>query len=131
TEAPATTAAPPPAPTAQPPPTHSGGRPVPLTLANLHLEGGQVAVLDRTTKPFYQGRVSAIRLAARGLSYPENGFDDFALSLRAPGNAPLSVKGTRSGGRIRIDASGERIPLTQFNPYVTASGLSVARGPAN
>jgi len=90
-----------------------------------------VAVLDRTTKPFYQGRVSAIRLAARGLSYPENGFDDFALSLRAPGNAPLSVKGTRSGGRIRIDASGERIPLTQFNPYVTASGYSIARGAAS
>jgi len=77
----------PPAPAAEPPPTESGGRPVALTLANLDHRGGQVAVLDRTTKPFYQGRVSAIRLAARGLSYPENGFDDFALSLRAPGNA--------------------------------------------
>ena len=131
TGAPAAAAAPPPAPAAEPPPTESGGRPVALTLANLDLEGGQVAVLDRTTKPFYQGRVSAIRLAARGLSYPENGFDDFALSLRAPGNAPLSVKGTRSGGRIRIDASGERIPLTQFNPYVTASGYSIARGAAS
>jgi len=120
-----------PAPAAEPPPTESGGRPVALTLANLDLEGGQVAVLDRTTTPFYQGRVSAIRLAARGLSYPENVFDDFALSLRAPGNAPLSCKGTRSGGRIRIDASGERIPLTQFNPYVIPSGYSIARGAAS
>src|SRR5205814_2245150 len=33
--------------------------------------------------------------------------------------------------RIRIDASGERIPLTQFNPYVTASGYSIARGAAS
>src|SRR5438132_611666 len=120
-----------PAPAAEPPPTESQGRPVALTLANLDLEGGQVAVLDRTTTPFYQGRVSAIRLAARGLSYPENVFDDFALALRATGNAPLSCKGTRSGGRIRIDASGERIPLTQFNPYVIPSGYSIARGAAS
>jgi len=124
--APAADTAPPPA--AAPAPA---GRPLALTLANLDLEGGQVSVLDRTTKPFYQGRLAAIRVAAHGLSYPESVFDDFALSLRAPGNAPLSFKGTRSGSRIRLDASGERIPLTQFNPYVTASGYSIARGAAS
>jgi len=120
-----------PAADAAPPPADAGGRPLALTLANLDLEGGQVSVLDRTTKPFYQGRLAAIRLAAHGLGYPETVFDDFALSLRAPGNAPLSFKGTRSGSRIRLDASGERIPLTQFNPYVTASGYSIARGAAS
>ncbi len=120
-----------PAADAAPPPADAGGRPLALTLANLDLEGGQVSVLDRTTKPFYQGRLAAIRLAAHGLSYPETVFDDFVLSLRAPGNAPLSFKGTRSGSRIRLDASGERIPLTQFNPYVTASGYSIARGAAS
>jgi len=132
--APAANAAPPPADA--PPPAGAAapapaGRPLALTLANLDLEGGQVSVLDRTTKPFYQGRLAAIRVAAHGLSYPESVFDDFALSLRAPGNAPLSFKGTRSGSRIRLDASGERIPLTQFNPYVTASGYSIARGAAS
>ncbi len=120
-----------PAADAAPPPADAGGRRLALTLANLDLEGGQVSVLDRTTKPFYQGRLAAIRVAAHGLGYPETVFDDFALSLRAPGNAPLSFKGTRSGSRIRLDASGERIPLTQFNPYVTASGYSIARGAAS
>ncbi|HUE30844.1 MAG TPA: DUF748 domain-containing protein [Verrucomicrobiae bacterium] len=129
--APAAAATPPPSAAPSPPPADASGRPLALTLANLDLDGGQISVLDRTTKPFYQGRVAAIRLAAHGLGYPENVFDDFALSLRAPGNAPLSIKGTRSGGRIRLDASGDRIPLTQFNPYVTASGYSIARGAAS
>src|SRR5438094_5699105 len=129
--APPPAAAPPPPDATSPQPAAASGRPLALTLAALELEGGQVSVLDRTTKPFYQGRLAAIRLAVHGLSYPETVFDDVALSLRAPGNAPLSVKGTRSGGRIRLDASGERIPLTQFNPYVTASGYSIARGAAS
>ncbi|HYY05372.1 MAG TPA: DUF748 domain-containing protein, partial [Candidatus Limnocylindria bacterium] len=116
---------------AEPPPAGGASRPLTLAVANLDLEGGQVSMLDRTTKPFYRGRVDGIRLAAHGLRYPETLFDDFALSLRAPGDAPLSFKGTRSESRVRVDASGERIPLAQFNPYVTASGFSIARGAAS
>ena len=120
----------PPPPAAEPPPAGGGGRPLTLALAKLELEGGEVSVLDRTTKPFYRGRVSAIRVAGHGLRYPESVFDDFAVSLQAPGNAPLSCKGTRSGGRVQIEAKGEHIPLAQFNPYVTTSGYSIARGAA-
>jgi hypothetical protein len=129
---PATAAAPsataPPSPPGETPPKPAA-REVKLSLAKLDLDGGDVAVVDRTVKPFYQGHVSAIALHASGLHYPEGTFDDFTFNARVPGNAPLSFKGKRGPRGIDLEANGERIPLPQANPYVAqAAGYSIAKG---
>jgi uncharacterized protein involved in outer membrane biogenesis len=116
---------------AAPPPAETGGRGLALTLGSVAVEDGQVAILDRSVKPFYQGRVDKIGLQAHGLRVPENTFDDFAFKASLPGNAPLSLTGKQAKGQVQLEANGQRIPLSQFNPYVTqAAGYTIGRGAA-
>jgi hypothetical protein len=103
-----------------------------LALGALDLEDGEVSVVDQTVKPFYRGRVTALGLHARGLQYPANTFDEFAFACRAPGNAPVSLRGKRDKRGVQLEGNAERIPLSQFNPYVTqAAGYSIASGAAS
>ena len=116
---------------AAPPPAEGGGPGLALTLGSVAIEDGQVAILDRTVKPFYEGRIDKIGLQAHGLRVPENVFDDFSFKANLPGNAPFTVTGKQAKGQVQIEANGKRIPLTQFNPYVTqAAGYSIGRGAA-
>jgi uncharacterized protein DUF748 len=114
-----------------PPPAEAKGPGLALTVGSVAVEDGQVVILDRSVKPFYQGRVDKIGLQAHGLRVPENVFDDFAFKANLPGNAPLTVTGKQAKGQVQLQANGQRIPLAQFNPYVTqAAGYSIGRGAA-
>src|SRR5581483_4570914 len=118
-----------PPPAAPPPAAASTQPPLTLALGRLDVENGQVDLVDRTVQPFYRGRVAAITVHAHGLHYPENVFDDVTFSARLPGNAPLSLDGKQTKGRGQLQASMTRVPLAQFNPYVTQSaGYSIGRG---
>ena len=100
-----------------------------LALDDLDLEKGDVTVVDRTSKPFFRGQLTALALKARNVHVPENTFDTISLSLKAPGGAPLAVDAKRDRrGVVQVTSNVERLKLAQFNPYVTPSGYSVGRG---
>jgi hypothetical protein len=103
--------------------------PVAISLAVLDLQAGQLSIVDQTVKPFYRGKISALRLKARGIRVPENVFDDIALAATLPGGAPLQVDAKETNRVITLTAHGRRLPLQQFNPYVTpAAGYSISEG---
>jgi hypothetical protein len=102
---------------------------VQVALGELSVDGGEVTVVDRTVKPFYRGRLSAIALSAHGLDYPANRFRDMRLTAQAPGGTPLEVKARQQGGAIEVEARAERLALPQLNPYVIgAAGYSISKG---
>lgn len=110
------------------PPRPASPQPV-VALARLDLENGQVSLVDRTVKPFYRGKLSAIGLKATGLRFPEKVFDTVALSATLPGGAPFKLDARQSKGVIVATANGKALPLQQFNPYVTqAAGYSISGG---
>jgi hypothetical protein len=103
-------------------------RPLEVALGRLLVERGQVDVEDRGVKPFYRGRLTDLRLDVGGLRYPAATFERVAFDARLPGNASLAVRSRRIGPAVRVEASLARLPLAQFNPYVTSAGYSIRRG---
>ncbi len=100
-----------------------------LELASLALEGGSLRFVDRTLKPFYQGDVTGLTLAAKGLAYPELRASDASLELEAPGPAPLWALGAYTPASSWFELNLERLPLAPLNPYVrNASGYVVGGG---
>ncbi len=109
--------------------TAATGPGVTVALGLIDVEGGEVALLDQTVKPFYRGKLSALTMKARGVRYPENTFDDVTLTTTLPGGAPLEVDAKQVKGTITITVDGKALPLSQFNPYVTqAAGYSISDG---
>jgi hypothetical protein len=120
-----------PAPAASAEPAAPAGPPAPapqITVARLEVSDGEASLIDRTVKPFYRGRISALTLEASGLRFPENVFDDFSLTFKAPGDAPVSVKGQRVKERVEIETSVQAMSLPQFNPYAVAAGYGLSQG---
>jgi len=100
-----------------------------LDLAELTVDDGEVAVVDRSVKPFYRGSLAKIALAAHGLAYPANRFRDVRLTAQAPGGTPLEVQAQQKGGAIDVTLDAERLALPPLNPYVTgAAGYSISSG---
>jgi hypothetical protein len=123
-------AAPAPAPEEPPAPqsTPAGAAPAPqIKIGSVSLTKGDVAITDRTTKPFYKGKLTDLTVKARDLAIPEGTFAEFDVRAKAPGGAPIKVTGRRQGSRIVYEASTEKLPLAQFNPYVIPlAGYSIA-----
>jgi hypothetical protein len=65
---------------------------------------------------------------ARGVRWPERKIDSLVASMRGLQGAKLDVKGRIAPGGSQIDAKLVELPLGPFNPYVTATGYSLAGG---
>lgn len=103
--------------------------PVELSIDELKIEDGEVAVLDRTVQPFFRGSLTAIALDVRGFNFPEPRFRDVTLSANAPGGSPIEVRAQQKGKVLEVTADTKGLALPQLNPYVTgASGYSIASG---
>jgi len=103
--------------------------PVELSIDELKIEDGEVAVLDRTVQPFFRGSLTAIALDVRGFSFPEPRFRDVTLNAKAPGGSPIEVRAQQKGKVLEVTADTKAFALPQLNPYVTgASGYSIASG---
>lgn len=116
---------------AQPPetsPPAAGGAPAPqIRIGSVSLTQGTVDVTDRTTKPFYKGKLTDLTVKARDVAIPEGTFAEFDVRAKAPGGAPVKVTGKREGNRIVYEASTQKLGLAQFNPYVIPrAGYSIA-----
>ena len=100
-----------------------------LDLAELAIDDGEVAVVDRSVKPFFRGSLAKIAIAAHGLAYPANRFHDVRLTAQAPGGTPLEVQAQQKGSAIDVTLNAERLALPPLNPYVTgAAGYSISSG---
>lgn len=103
--------------------------PVELSIDELKIEDGEVAVLDRTVQPFFRGSLTAIALDVRGFSFPEPRFREVTLTAKAPDGSPLEVRAQQKGKVLEVTADTKGLALPQLNPYVTgASGYSISSG---
>lgn len=103
--------------------------PVQVTLAELAIDDGEIAILDRAVQPFYRGRLTALELRGHDIRHPANSFRDLRLTAQAPGGTPLDVRAEQRGDKLEVDAQAKGLVLPQLNPYVIgASGYSIASG---
>ncbi len=111
--------------------------PIGLVVDRLRIEDGTFRVVDRAVKPTFRGKMTNFQFDITGVELPadvpptETVFEKMSLDLDAPGGAPIKVRaGTEEAG-LRVDASIEKLPLAQFNPYVQqAAGYTVLEGAA-
>lgn len=111
--------------------------PIGLAIDRLRVEDGTFRVVDRTVQPTYRGKVTEFDFELRGAELPYDAaptdavFQTMSLDLLAPGNAPVKIRAGNEAEGIRVDANIEKLPLSQFNPYVReASGYTVLEGAA-
>ncbi|MBM4269032.1 MAG: DUF748 domain-containing protein [Deltaproteobacteria bacterium] len=121
-----------PAPTAAEAAAPEPASPLALALRELSIDGGTIAVVDRTVQPFYRGKLSQMKLDARALAYPQGTFESFTLSFDLPGEAPLAIRGESGANEITVESDLQKLGLPQFNPYASqAAGLTVREGTAS
>lgn len=111
--------------------------PVGLVIDRLRVENGTFRVVDRSVKPTYRGKIAEFQFEITGVELPYDAppidavFQKMSLDLRAPGDAPVKIRAGTEAKGVRVDANIEKLPLAQFNPYVTrASGYTVLDGAA-
>jgi uncharacterized protein involved in outer membrane biogenesis len=120
--APATT--PPSAPTESAPP-----RSVEVKLASLRIDKGDVAMTDRTVKPFFNGRLSPLDVDLSQVGWPGPSVSNLKLSAIGSDQGKLDVYGALSGGTGWFQVYVDKLALTPFNPYATRfSSYSIASG---
>jgi Domain of Unknown Function (DUF748) len=127
----ATPAAPPESSPAPAAPAESGPS-VALRVRRLTVRDGTLAIVDRTVRPFFRGKLTRIDLDASGLEVPGPKLARVSLDVRLPGEAPLAIRGSRVGDGLELDAVLSDLPLQQLNPYLSqAAGYTVASGQAS
>ena len=111
--------------------------PIGLVVDRLRIQNGEFRVVDRAVKPTYRGKVTDFHFDISGVALPadvppsETVFEKMSLDLRAPGDALVKVRAGTAAQGVRIDANVEKLPLSQFNPYVQqAAGYTVLAGAA-
>lgn len=115
----------PPAPAREAP----GDEALRLTIGNVSLEDGSIRFVDRAVKPFYQGEVTALRVSARNVGFPELRAEDVSVKLDAPGPAPVWALASYTPPTSWFELNLEKLPLAPLNPYIeSASGYVVDQG---
>jgi len=115
----------PPSPPAQSTPP----RPIEVKLASLHIDKGDVAMTDRTVKPFFRGRLSPLAVELSQVRWPGPSVGNLQLSAIGSEQGKLDVYGALSGGTGWFQVDVGKLALTPFNPYATRfSSYSIASG---
>jgi uncharacterized protein involved in outer membrane biogenesis len=123
--APTPTQAPAPAVAAEPP--H-----VDVTVDAFRLTDGNVSVVDRTVKPFYEGGLSALNIDVSKLHWPDLSIGSLRVAATGADQGKLDVYGALTPGSQWFEVNGDKLALVPFNPYATTfSGYSIATGKAS
>jgi hypothetical protein len=99
-----------------------------VAIAEARIEGGRAQIADRTVQPFYNSKIDQLDLKARGIHWPGPVIENLVLGMRGLQGATLDVRGSIGPGDSKLDVKLVELPLAPFNPYVTASGYSLAGG---
>ncbi len=119
--------APEPAPAA-PAASAAPGPQIQVEVAQAQIDAGRAQFVDRTVKPFYSSRIDRLDVKARGIRWPGPFVQDLVLGMRGLQGATLDLRGSIAPGNSKLTAKLANLPLAPFNPYVTASGYSLAGG---
>jgi hypothetical protein len=111
-----------PAPSSDAPPAAT------VTLARFELEDGEIEWHDEAVEPAYDGTFEAIDLEVTSLEYPATTVGGVRLSLKGPKGGKVQVTGSRKGNDIALTSDVDGLDLTQFNPYMKASGYGLHEG---
>jgi hypothetical protein len=113
---------------ATPPADAAPGPVVRVEVAEAKIEGGRAQIVDRTVQPFYNSKIDQLDLKASGIRWPGPVVENLVLGMRGLQGATLDVRGSIGPGDSKLDVKLVELPLAPFNPYVTASGYSLAGG---
>jgi len=92
------------------------------------IEHARAQISDRAVKPFYSTRIDNLDLRASGVHWPGPRVDDLKIAMKGLQGATLDVSGRIAPGKSKIDAKLVKLPLAQFNPYVTPTGYGLSGG---
>ncbi len=119
------------------PPTKAEASPPPkgtphaieVTLASLRLDGGTVDMSDRTMKPFFNGRLSAVDADLEQVRWPGPSVGSLKLSAVGSEQGKLDIYGALSEGSGWFQVDVDKLALPPFNPYATGfSSYSIGSG---
>ncbi|MFN8628151.1 MAG: DUF748 domain-containing protein [Candidatus Binatia bacterium] len=110
----------------------STARPLEVTLDNLRLADGSVALTDRAVKPFFEGGIAPLHVDLRGVRWPPLAIEDLHVSATSPGDGTVTVAGTLDRDREHVELNAKQIALPPFNPYATTmAGYTIGGGKAS
>lgn len=99
-----------------------------VAITKAQMEGGSAQVVDRSVKPFYRTKIERLDVRSRGIRYPGPIVEQITISMKGMQGAMLDVRGRIAPGDSKVTAKLVKLPLAQFNPYVTPTGYGVAGG---
>jgi hypothetical protein len=118
-----------PGPPAAPESDHA---PLPVRIALLEVEDGQLEFVDETVKPRHRSQLRELALHAEGLRWPERDVGVLSLAGRGSGESRLAVEAALRGGAGRLDLDLERVALPPFSPYTAREiGYWIEKGAAS
>ena len=99
-----------------------------IEIASAEVERGSAQISDRAVKPFFSTKIERLDLRARGIRWPGPRVEDLVLAMSGLRGAKLDVRGRIIPGHSKLTAKLVKLPLAQFNPYVTPTGYGLADG---
>lgn len=105
---------------------------VEVTVEHVRLTEGNVVVLDRTVRPFFEGKFSPLTIDVRGVSWPPFAARDIRLTATTTDQGKIKVAGSLDPRKGWIELNVDKLALAPFNPYVTSlAGYSIGGGRAS
>lgn len=123
-----------PAAAAQPAPTAAAAASpsVQVAVDSFRLSDGNVAVLDRTVKPFFQGGFSRMSIEVTKLRWPDLAIGNLHFAATGAEKGKLDVYGALASDGGWLQVYVDQLALVPFNPYATTfSGYSIGTGKAS
>ena len=101
---------------------------VALEIASARIDAGRAQIHDRSVTPFFSTKIERLDLRANGIRWPGPRVESLALAMLGLNGAKLDVRGSIIPGNSKLTAKLVKLPLAQFNPYVTPTGYGLADG---
>ncbi|MGH2900750.1 MAG: DUF748 domain-containing protein, partial [Solirubrobacteraceae bacterium] len=99
-----------------------------VSITKAQMEKGSVVLTDRAVKPFYKTKIDSLDVRSRGIRWPGPIVEQITIAMKGLQGATLDVRGRIAPGDSKVTAKLVKLPLAQFNPYVTPTGYGVAGG---
>jgi hypothetical protein len=103
-------------------------RPVEVTLETLRLRDANLALVDLTVKPVFDGTIAPLAIDARGIRWPGPVVADLRITGTTQ-SGKISISGALDHNKGRFDVNTEGLALLPFNPYATTlAGYRIGKG---
>ena len=99
-----------------------------VEVANAQIDAARAVFTDRAVNPFFSTRIDRLDLRARGIRWPGPRVESLTLAMVGLNKARLDVRGSIIPGNSKLHALLVKLPLAQFNPYVTPTGYGLSDG---